>query len=372
VQTIPLNNLKRVHDAIAQDLRDAIGEVAATNHFAGGPACAHFAAQFATYCGVDFCVPCASGTDALYLALRAALGLGDGEREVITVSHTFVATAEAIANAGYQPVLVDVDPRTYLIDLEQVEAAIGPKTAGIVPVHLYGQMVPMLELMDIARRHSLVVIEDAAQCHGARYNGYRPGELSDAAAFSFYPGKNLGAWGDAGAVVTRRGELVETIKRLADHGRVTHHRHDDVGINSRMDTIQAAILSAKLPYLDAWNQQRRDVAGWYRSLLGDDGTIVLPHVDPTAEPVYHQFVIQVDDRDAMLEHLKAAGVGAGIHYPIPVHEQPAFRFLGYEVTDLPVTHKLCRRILSLPVFPGMTPEEAETVCDAVRATAAAR
>ena len=370
MQKIPLLDLKVMHAGIADELREAVAEVTESNWFVGGPVYKRFAANFATYCGVDHCVPCGNGTDALYLALWAGLGLGDGEGQIITVSHTFVATAEAIAMAGYQPVLVDVDPRTYLMDLKQVEAAITPDTVAIVPVHLYGQMVPMPQLNEIARRHKLVVVEDAAQCHGATYDGYRPGQLSDAATFSFYPGKNLGAWGDAGAVVTQNETIARAADMLSDHGRRTKYEHDDVGINSRMDAIQAAVLDAKLRHLDDWNKSRCQIADWYRELLEDDDSCVLPAVDPKARHVYHQFVVQVDDRDCLVRHLNDAGIGAGIHYPIPVHEQPAYEFLGHQPRDFPVTHALCRRILSLPMFPGMTRNQVEHVCDLVRSAVA--
>jgi dTDP-4-amino-4,6-dideoxygalactose transaminase len=365
VQKIPLCNLKLMHDEIADELRDAIAEVIESNWFVGGPVYKRFAASFAEYCGVDYCIPCGNGTDALYLALRAALGIGDGEKEVITVSHTFVATTEAIVQAGFQPVLIDINPETYVMDIDQIEDAITPNTVAIVPVHLYGQMVPMPPIAEIAARHDLVVIEDAAQCHGARYAGTRPGQLSDAATFSFYPGKNLGAWGDAGAVVLRDETMANQIFTLSDHGRRSKHEHGDIGVNSRTDAIQAAVLDVKLRHIDRWNQTRRDIADAYRELLADDECI-LPAVDPLAEHVYHQFVVQVDDRDDLLKHLNEAGIGAGIHYPIPVHEQPAYDFLGIAPTDLPVTHALCKRIMSLPIFPGMTREQIERVCHLVR------
>ncbi len=365
MQNIPLCNLKLMHDEIADELQTAVANVIESNWFVGGPAFKQFAASFAEYCGVDYCVPCGNGTDALYLALRAALGIGDGEKEVITVSHTFVATTEAIVQAGFQPVLIDINPQTYLMDLDRLEDAITPDTVAIVPVHLYGQMVPMPRLAEIAKRHDLVVIEDAAQCHGASYAGHKPGQLSDAATFSFYPGKNLGAWGDAGAVVTRDESLAGLVLTLSDHGRQSKHEHGDIGVNSRTDAIQAAVLDVKLRHLDRWNHARRKIADWYREMLADDDC-VLPSVDPQAEHVYHQFVIQVDDRDDLLKHMNDAGIGAGIHYPIPVHQQPAFDFLGLAPSDLPVTYDLCQRILSLPIFPGMTRDQAERVCHMVQ------
>lgn len=370
MQNIPLNDLNVLHQEIADELYRATSEVAGSGRFTGGPVCERFAEEFAAYCGVSHCVPCGSGSDAMYLALRAVLGLGDGQREVISVSHAFAATAEAIANAGYQPVLVDVDPKTYLMDLDQVEAAITPSTAAIVPVHLYGQMVSMPAVAEIARRHRLAVIEDAAQCHGATYDGCRPGQLSHAAVFSFHPDVHLGAWGDAGAVVTRGESVADKVKMLADHGRPSRDKHHDIGIGSRMDALQAAVLSVKLRHLDRWNEARRQAAGWYREFLGDDADCVPPAVDPKAEHVYHRFVIQTDDRDELLHRLTEAGIGAEVHYPVPVHEQPAYDFLGLVPEALPVTHGLCRRVLSLPIFPGITRDQVENVSDMVRSAVA--
>ena len=369
-ESIPLVNLKLMHDEIADELQQAIREVIDSNWFVGGPVFQRFAAGVASYCGVDHCIPCGSGTDAIHLALRAALGIGDGEQEVITVSHTFVGTVEAIAQAGYQPVLVDVNPQTYVMDLDQVEKAITSRTRAIVPVHLYGQMVDMPRLAQIARKHDLVVIEDAAQCHGATYDGYKPGQLSRAAAFGFHPGDNLGAWGDAGAVVTQHEPLAQTVLMLSDHGRQSKYEYGEVGMNSRTDTLQAAVLNTKLRHLDRWNTSRRQIAGWYREDLSSDTTCILPAVDPKAEHVYHRFVIQVDDRDDLLKHLQKQGVGAGIHYPIPMHEQPAYEFLGLAPHDLPVTHELCKRILSLPIHPGMTRAQVQRVAGLVRSAVA--
>ena len=370
MQNIPLNDLNVLHQEIADELYRATSEVAGSGRFTGGPVCERFAEEFAAYCGVSHCVPCGSGGDAMYLALRAVLGLGDGQREVISVSHAFAATAEAITNAGYQPVLVDVDPQTYLMDLDQVETAITPSTAAIVPVHLYGQMVSMPAVSEIARRHRLAVIEDAAQCHGAIHDGCRPGQLSDAAAFSFHPDMNLGAWGDAGAVVTRSESVAGKVNMLSNHGRPNGREHQDIGIGSRMDALQAAVLCVKLRHLDRWNEARRQAAEWYRQFLGDDADCALPVVDPNSEHVYHRFVIQTDDRDALLNRLAKAGIGAGVHYPVPVHEQPAYDFLGLAPDALPATHALCRRILSLPMFPAITRDQVERVCELTRSAVA--
>jgi len=277
---------------------------------------------------------------------------------------------EAIAQAGFQPVLVDVNPRTYLMDLDQAEKAITSRTRAIVPVHQYGQMVDMPRLARIAREHDLVIIEDAAQCPGAAFDGYKPGQLSHAAAFGFHPDANLGAWGNAGAVVTQYEPLAQAALMLSDHGRQAGGEHGEIGMDSRIDAIQAAVLNAKLRHLDRWNKARRQVAGWYHENLTQDDACIPPAADPKAQHVYHQFVIQVEDRNDLLKHLQKEGVAAGSHYPIPVHEQPAYEFLGLAPQDLPVTHGLCKRILSLPIHPGMTRAEVQRVAGLVRSAVA--
>lgn len=291
------------------------------------------------------------------------LGTGDGTGEVITVSHTFIATAEAISLAGYRPVFVDIDSETYVMDISLVEQAITPNTKAILPVHLYGQMVQMDKLMAIAHRYHLVVIEDAAQAHGATWQGKGPGHWGDAACFSFYPGKNLGAWGDGGAVFTRDPKLASRIQMRANHGRTEKYEHAFEGINSRLDGLQAAILRVKLRYLTQWNQARRQIALWYEELLSSLPEVQIPVIAKEAEPVFHLYVIQIDRRDLVLEELQKQGIGAGIHYPIPLHEQPAYAHLGMTPETLPVTHRIARRILSLPIYPEMTENQAQTVVD---------
>ncbi len=338
----------------------------ASSSFVGGPDHEAFAQEFAEFCGDGHVVLCGNGTDALYLTLTELLGPGDGHGEVITVSYTFIASAEAISLAGYRPVFVDVSPGTCLMDVFVIEEAITSRTKAILPVHLYGQMVPMDRVMEVAQRYDLPVIEDAAQAHGATWKGKGPGQWGDAACFSFYPGKNLGAWGDGGAVFTRNNKLLEHIQMRANHGRKAKHEHEFIGVNSRLDGLQAAILRVKLRYLTEWNRKRREVAAWYDELLRGLEGVELPAVADGAEHVFHLYVIQLNNRDRVLSQLREHGVGAGIHYPMPVHEQPAYAHLGIAPEALPVTHALARRVLSLPVYPEMTLEQVETVVALLR------
>jgi dTDP-4-amino-4,6-dideoxygalactose transaminase len=290
--------------------------------------------------------------------------VGPGD-EVITVSHTFIATAEAISLTGARPVFVDVDEATMLLDPDAAAAAITPRTKAIVPVHLYGQPVNMDRLGEVARRHRLVIVEDAAQAHGARWQGRRVGTLGDVACFSFYPGKNLGAYGDAGAVVTNQGALGQRVRMLANHGRTEKYLHEMEGVNSRLDTVQAAILDVKLRHLDAWNEARRQVAARYlEALQGSD--MRLPQVQAAAEPVWHLFVVRVPRRDRLLSRLKEHGIAAGIHYPIPLHLQPAYRHLGIKEGALPITERVAQEIISLPIYPELPLEAVERIAGTVR------
>ncbi len=358
---IPLADLKGQHESIREELSAAIEEVVSSCGFVGGPVVRAFAKEFATYCGVKRAVPCSNGTEALRLALVGVLGQGDGSAEVISVSHTFAATTEAIVAAGYKPVLVDVSPDTHLMDLDLVEAARTERTVAVVPVHLYGQMVDMPRLRAWADRMGLPIVEDAAQAHGARFEGSGPGQIGTAASFSFYPGKNLGALGDAGAVITNDDAVADRIAQLVDHGRTDKYTHAIIGGNARMDGLQAAALRVKLHHLDAWNDARRKVAGWYDELLADHPNCRQPVVARGAFHVYHQYVVQVEHRSDVQAGLAEEGIATGIHYPIPVHEQPAFADLGLAPEDLPATHALCRRILSLPIHPGLSQDDAARV-----------
>ncbi len=358
---IPLVDLRAQYLAHGEELDAAVAECVENARFIGGPDHEAFAGEFADWCGGGHVALVGNGTQALEFALRELLGPGDGLGEVITVSHTFIATGEAIVNAGYRPVFVDVDSRTGLMDVATLEAAIRPDARAIVPVHLYGQMVEMDKVMSVARHHGLKVIEDAAQAHGAGWQGKRPGEWGDAACFSFYPGKNLGAWGDGGAVFTRDADLARHITRYADHGREDKYLHDTGGTNSRLDGIQAAVLRVKLRHLEDWNQARRNAASWYDDLLDGDEAVERVETREGAVHARHLYVVQIDDRDRVLAALKENGIHAGVHYPVPLHEQPAFSRLGYAPEDLPMTSQAVRRVLSLPLYPELTRADAERV-----------
>jgi dTDP-4-amino-4,6-dideoxygalactose transaminase len=324
---------------------------------------ADFEAEFASFIGARGAVGVASGTAALHLALRAT-GIKPGD-EVITTAHTFIATAEAISHAGATPVFVDIDPATFNLDPALVEAAITPRTRAIVPVHLYGQPADMTAISTIAGAHGLRVIEDAAQAHGSEVDGRRTGTIGDLACFSFYPGKNLGAYGDAGAVTGNDESLLASVRKSRDHGRMSKYEHDEIGYGERIDALQAAILGVKLPHLEAWTQQRRDVAARYDEGLADL-PITLPIQAPGRRHVYHLYVIRCDSRDALLAHLKASGVDGGVHYPVPLHLQPAYASLGMHPGDLPQTERAAAAVLSLPLYPELTEDRQAVVIDAVR------
>ncbi len=364
---IPLVDLRAQYEAHREEFDAALAEVLARTSFIGGPDHKAFAAEFTAFCGGGSVALLGNGTDALELALVERLGRGDGTGEIVTASHTFIATAEAIERAGYVPRLVDIDPATCLMDLTALEEAIGPVTRAIVPVHLYGQMVDMPRVMEIAAAHGLAVVEDAAQAHAAAFDGQGPGALSDGASFSFYPGKNLGAWGDGGAFFSKDADLVARVAKRADHGRSDKYLHEFSAQNSRLDGLQAAILRVKLRHLPAWTERRRAIAARYDALLAGENRISRVAVDPRAEPVYHLYVVRVAERDRVLAAMKAAGVGAGVHYPVPVHEQPAFRHLGHAADSLPETSRAAREVLSLPIYPEMDEADAQRVVECLTA-----
>jgi dTDP-4-amino-4,6-dideoxygalactose transaminase len=358
---IPFVDLKAQYRTIETDVNAAIADVLQRADFIMGEAVTDFEEEFAEYCHATFALGVDSGYSALELILRAyEIGPGD---EVITAANTFVATALAVSNTGARPVLVDVDPQTYNLDPDKLEAAITPATRAIMPVHLYGQPADMDPLVEIARRHNLLVVEDAAQGHGARYKGRRTGALGDAAAFSFYPGKNLGAYGDGGAVVTNDPAIADRVRLLRNLGQRTKYDHQIKGFNHRLDTMQAAVLRTKLPHLDGWNAGRRRAAAEYNRLLAPL-PMITPRVGAGNEHTYHLYVIRVRDRDGLQNHLKQAGVATGIHYPVPIHLQAAYRDLGYKQGDFPITETLADEILSLPIY-------AELTNDAVAYVAAA-
>ena len=352
---VPYLDLKAHHAPHRREFAEAIDEVVEAGAFAGGPFVAKFEEDFAAYCETPYCVGVGSGTEALWLALLAK-GVGPGD-EVITSAMTFIATAEAISFAGAKPVFVDIDEETYNLDPGQLEAALTPRTKAVIPVHLFGQMADMDPVLDFARANGLVVIEDAAQAHGARYKGRRAGSLGDAGCFSFYPGKNLGAFGEAGALVTNDPELYEAAKMLRDHGQTKKYYHDKVGWNGRMDGIQAAVLGIKLRNLDRGNELRLSHASNYSEALRDIEGIRLPGVADYGEHVFHIYAVRVPERDKVLETMGSLGVGCGIHYPIPVHRQVAYDDLGYEAGSLPVSEACGDEFLSLPMFPELTGEQ---------------
>lgn len=356
--TIPLVDLQAQYRAIRPEIDAAIQHVIDATAFIGGADVRAFESEFAAFCEVPACVGVANGTDALYLTLRA-LGIGPGD-EVITVAHTFIATAEAISLTGARPVFVDVRPDTLLMNPDLIEAAITPHTRALIPVHLYGQPCEMDQIMRLARRHNLKVIEDAAQAHGARWQGRRVGDWGDAACFSFYPGKNLGAYGDAGAVVSQDADLIQRVRMLANHGRLEKYTHQLAGVNSRLDNLQAAILRVKLRHLEAWNAARREHAAAYLAALRDSG-LGLPVVHPDAEPVWHLFVVQVADRAAWQARFKQAGIETGVHYPLPLHLQPAYEHLEVPAHSLPVSEDAAQRVLSLPLYAELSAAQRDQV-----------
>jgi dTDP-4-amino-4,6-dideoxygalactose transaminase len=341
----------------------AIQRVLENTNFILGSEVTQFEQAFAQYVGAAEAVGVASGTAALHLALLACdIGAGD---EVITTAHTFAATGEVIVHAGARPVFVDIDPRTYNLDPNRVEDAITPHTRAIMPVHLYGQPADMQPLLDIAQRYNLWVIEDAAQAHGAAYHERRCGSIGHIACFSFYPGKNLGAYGDAGAVTGQDIHLLSKVRKLSNHGRTSKYEHDEIGYGERLDTLQAAVLNVKLHFLDEWNEARRRHARLYTETL-QDLELITPWESPGVSHVYHLYVISTPRRDALLAHLKNRGIDAGIHYPLPLHRQPAFLKLDYSAGTLPETEKAAAEVLSLPMYPELTDEQIGYIAEQIR------
>jgi dTDP-4-amino-4,6-dideoxygalactose transaminase len=332
--------------------------------FAGGPFVEKFEAEFANYCRCAHAVGVGSGTDALWLILLA-LGVGPGD-EVITVPNTFIATAEAISFCGARPVFVDVDQGTYTMDPKELEIAITAKTRAIIPVHLFGQMADMSPIMEIARARGVHVIEDACQAHGAEHNGSRAGSIGIAGAFSFYPGKNLGACGEAGAVVTNDADLARKVRILRDHGQEKKYFHTAVGWNARMDGIQGAILSVKLKHLEEWNEARRKHSEMYGELLSGIPAVIPPKEAKGNRHVYHVYAVRVPRRDSLISKLKEEGVICAIHYPVPVHLQKAYEHLGIKRGTLPVAERCAEEFLSLPMFAELSREGTKLVCDAIR------
>jgi dTDP-4-amino-4,6-dideoxygalactose transaminase len=369
---IPQADLKAQYQTIRDDINRAILEVVESTQFVRGKAVRDFEETFGRYCECQFAVGVANGTDALLLALRA-LGIGEGD-EVITAPFTFTATAEAIHWVGAKIVLVDINPENYTIDPRQIEEKISARTKAIIPVHLYGHPADMDAILAIAKKYDLKVLEDAAQAHGALYKGRKVGSIGHAAGFSFYPGKNLGAYGDAGAVTTNDPKVAENVKMLGDHGSLKKYQNDAMGFNSRLDSIQAAVLNVKLKHLDRWNRRRREITEIYNEALRSVEEITLPQVSPWAEHVYHLYVIRVsgtdplrgNHRDALKQRLNDAGIGAAIHYPRPLHLQKAYEFLGLKKGSFPVSERAAEQVLSLPNYPEMTDDMVKLVAEKVK------
>jgi dTDP-4-amino-4,6-dideoxygalactose transaminase len=357
---VPFLDLKAQYREIKPEIKIAITRVLDGAQFVLGPEVTTFEERFASYCNVKHCIALNSGTSALHLALLAA-GIGPGD-EVITVSMTFVATTAAILYCGARPVFVDVDPATWNMDPNLIEAAITPRTKAILPVHLHGLMADMDPIIAIARRHSLILIEDAAQSHGAEYKTRRAGTVGDIGCFSFYPGKNLGAYGEGGAVVSNNPELARKIALLRDWGQESKYNHVLPGYNYRMDAIQAAVLSVKMGYLEAWTEARRAVASHYDRLLAK-GRHKRPTPPAHCRHVYHVYAIELLNRDDVQKELHAAGIGTGIHYPVPVHLQKAYADLGYKRGDFRITEALADRFLSLPIYAELRPEQVAEVVE---------
>ncbi len=363
--SIPLVDLKAQYASIKQEIDQAVFGVLESCNFILGGEVESFEKEFADFCETKYAIGCANGTDALTLALRA-LGIKQGD-EVITQPNTFIATTEAITANGARPVFIDIESDTFNINPELIEKAITPKTKAILPVHLFGQPAKMDKIMAIAQKYNLKVIEDAAQAHGAKYYSKRAGSFGDIACFSFYPGKNLGAYGDGGAVATSDEQLAQKIRMLRNHGREKKYEHEMEGVNSRLDELQAAVLRVKLRHLDEWNKARRERADIYNRLLQDINGLVLPFEVSGAESVYHLYVVRAQNRDKLQAVLKEQGIASGVHYPIPLHLQPAYQWLGLGKGDFPEAEKSADEILSLPMYPELSLADQEKIAQEIKA-----
>lgn len=361
---IPFLDLKAQYNDIKDEYRPVLDQILADCAFIGGPQVEGLENEFADYCDCSHAIAVNSGTDALRFALVAA-GVGYGD-EVITVPNTFIATSEAISQTGAKPVFVDVDSKTSNLNPELIGAAITQRTKAILPVHLYGQPADMDPIIDIAKQRNLTVIEDACQAHGATYNGKKAGSIGAVGCFSFYPGKNLGAFGEGGAITTNNADMAHTMKMLRDHGQSQKYYHDIEGYNGRLDSIQAAALRIKLKKLPAWNNSRREHALLYNQLLSNVEGVSIPYENEKAQSVYHLYVIHVSRRDELQQFLNDKGVGTGLHYPLPLHMQKAYRHLGYQKGDFPVAELAAEQLLSLPMFPHLENSQIEYVCDMIK------
>jgi len=357
---VPFLDLQAQYTSIRDEIGTALQQVLDKTAFAGGPFVERFEKEFASFCQCDFAIGVGSGTEALRMALQG-MGIGEGD-EVITTPNTFIATAEAISFSGATPVFVDIDERTYNMNPDLLEDAITPRTKAVIPVHLFGQMADMDRIMQIARTHGLFVIEDACQAHGAEYKQRRAGSIGDAGCFSFYPGKNLGAYGEAGAIVTSNAKLAEKMRMFRDHGQAKKYYHSVIGWNARMDGLQGAVLSVKLKHLLAWNKARRKNAQLYDGLLTDIDNVIAPAEADCARHIYHVYAIRTQNRDAIISTLAEKDISCGIHYPVPIHLQEAYRFLGHKEGSFPIAERCTEQLLSLPMFPELSQEQVERVC----------
>ncbi|QJT07738.1 DegT/DnrJ/EryC1/StrS family aminotransferase [Oceanidesulfovibrio marinus] len=361
---VPFLDIKAQNSSIASELSEAMGKVMESAAFAGGPFVKAFEDEFAAFCGVQHAVGVSNGTAALWAVLMA-MGVGPGDA-VITVPNTFIATVEVISLCGATPIFVDVEPGTWTMDPAKLEQAICPRVKAILPVQLYGQMADMDAILNIADKHGISVVEDAAQAHGAAYNGRRAGSMGTAGCFSFYPGKNLGACGEGGAVVTDDAELAAAVRRFREHGQSAKYYHDEIGFNARLDGLQGAVLSVKLKQLEAWNQARRENAAVYMELLDGVPGLSLPRIAEGRTHIFHLFTVQHAERDALIEHLQSKGVACGIHYPVPIHLTKAYAHLGVPAGSFPVAEQCARQTLSLPMFPELAREQIEYVAGCIK------
>ena len=372
---VPFLDLKAQYKQIEHEVLPMVTEAMTNGAFIGGPQVLGFEKEFAEFCESKYCAGLNSGTDALRFALMA-VGVGPGD-EVITVPNTFIATTEAISQAGATPVFVDIDERTYNMDSQKLEACLNQRYAhgamrsagrpkAVIPVHLYGQPADMDLILDIAQTHNIKVIEDACQAHGALYKDRKVGSFGSVGCFSFYPGKNLGAYGEGGAIVTQDEEIAGKIRMIRDHGQAKKYFHDMEGYNGRLDAIQAGVLRIKLRRLSDWNQSRCENAAYYNELLSKVEGITLPVEADFASSVYHLYVILVDDRDGLQQFLSDKGIGTGLHYPLPLHLQKAYGHLGYEDGSFPVTESVAKKLISLPMFPELTREQIEYVAESIK------
>lgn len=357
-------DLHRQSQELKTQIAAAISRVIENSAFIGGKEVEMFEQEFANYCGVKNCIGVNSGTDAIRATCHV-LGIGQGD-EVIIPANTFIATALAVSSVGACPVFVDCQEGDFNINVAEIEKKITPRTKAIIPVHLFGQPADMSAICDIAKRKGLLIIEDACQAHGAKFKGTRVGNFGQAAAFSFYPSKNLGAYGDGGAIVTNDDDLANKLRFYREYGQEKKNFFTTQGINSRLDGLQAAILRVKLPHLNKCNQERLEIANWYRQLLADSGDIILPTTQPDRDHIFHLFVIRTNHRDKLKLFLEEKGISCGIHYPIPIHLQPAYQNLGYKVGDFEVSEKIAGQMLSLPMFPGLAKEEVEYIAAQIK------